>query len=153
MAVTFHAYNKLVEYFGDNTIDLDTGGANDYGANLMSANFTQTTADTVWTDASADVLATANGFVPAVGAGTGTSIGVATWVESSGVVTFDSPDVQWTASGGDIGPATDLVVMNDISSGVTDALMFAIDFGGANTATDGGTFNIAWNGSGIFTIP
>ena len=149
--VTFNRYNKLVEYAGDNTIDLDDA-VNQFYIMLMNATHVFTATNTIRTDVSANRIATANGYVQSTGADTGKSLGTVTWVEASGTVTWDAPDIQWTASGGSIA-ADDGVVFADESVGVTDALMYSLDFGGTQTATDGGNFNINHNASGIFSIP
>jgi len=149
--VTFNRYNKLVEYFGDGTIDLDNAVDNFY-IMLMNSTHVFTATHTLRTDVSANQIATAFGYVQSTGADTGKSLGTVTWVESSGTVTWDSPDIQWTASGGSIA-ADDGVVFADESVSVVDALMYSLDFGGTQTATDGGNFNINHNASGIFSIP
>lgn len=147
MAVTVNRYNKLVEYAGDNTMDLD---ADTFAIMLMNSSHVFTATNTVRTDVSANQIATANGYTQATGAGTGKLLTSVTWVESSGTVTFDAADVSWTASGGSIA-ADDAVLFDDTAA--LDELMFSFDFGGTQTATDGGNFNINWNASGIFTIP
>ena len=150
-AVTFNRYNKLFEYAGDNTIDLDDA-VDQFYIMLMNATHVFTAANTLRTDVSANQIATANGYTQSTGGDTGKSMGTVTWVESGGVVTWDSPDIQWTASGGSI-VADDAVTFADESVGVADAIMYSLDFGGTQTATDGGTFNLNNNASGIFSVP
>jgi len=50
-------------------------------------------------------------------------------------------DVVWTASGGNIGPSPGAIPLDDTHA--SDALAGYIDFGGDQTATDGGTFTVA----------
>lgn len=147
MAVTVNRYNKAIEYIGDNTIDLDTDS---FAIMLMNSSHVFTATHTQRTDVSANQIATANGYTQATGGGTGKLLTSVTWTESSGTLTWDAADVSWTASGGSIA-ADDAVVFDDTAT--NDELMFSFDFGGTQTATDGGTFNINWNASGIFTIP
>lgn len=151
MAVTFNRYNKMLEYIGDNTIDLDDNTIG-FFIMLMNSSHTFTATNTIRTDVSANQIATANGYTQATGGGTGKQVGTATWVESSGTLTWDHPDITWTASGGSIA-ADDGVVFDDDATAAVDALMYSLDFGGTQTATDGGTFNVNPNASGVFTIP
>ena len=148
-AVTFNRYNKMIEYIGDNTIDLDNV-TNTFFIMLMNSSHTFTATNTQRTDVSANQIATANGYTQATGGGTGQALGTVTWTESSGTLTWDAADIQWTASGGSIA-ADDGVVFYDPAA--SDELMYSLDFGGTQTATDGGNFNINHNASGIFSIP
>ena len=51
------------------------------------------------------------------------------------------PTVTWTASGGDIGATPGAIIYDDTT---TDKIIIGyLDFGGAQTAVDGTTFNIA----------
>lgn len=149
MAVSMNRYNKWPEYFGDNTADLD---GDVFDLMLMNSSHTFTATNTIRANVVANQLATANGYTQATGGGTGKLISSVTWVESSGTITFDGGDITWTASGGDIGPATDCVITDDTTTAVIDALAYSIDFGAAETAGNGTDFKITWNGSGIFTV-
>lgn len=142
---TINRYNQFPEYFGDNGIDLDD---DTFNLALMNATHTFTATDNDWTDVSANDIGTGNGYTAA-----GQALTSVTWVESGGTVTFDAADVTWTASGGDIGPATDAVLYDDTSTvPVADLLAFSIDFEGSETAGNGTDFKVTWNGSGIFTV-
>ncbi len=149
MVVSINRYNKWPEYFGDNTADLDDDA---FYQMLMNASHVFTATNTIRTDVSTNQIATANGYTQATGGGTGEILLTTTWVESAGVVTFDAVDTTWTASGGSIGPATDLVLFDDTTTAVVDALAYSIDFDASETAGDGTDFKITWNGSGIFTV-
>lgn len=151
MAVTFTMYDKAIEYAGDGTIDLDDG-VNQFYIILLNSTHTFAQAETLLSEVTANQLATNYGYVNSAGGDTGKSMGTVTWVEAAGVVTWDSPDISWSVTGSNL-VASDANVFADESAGVTDALMFDLDFGGDQTATPGGTFNINWNGSGIFSIP
>lgn len=63
---------------------------------------------------------------------------------------FDAADVQWTASGGAIGPASYAMVYNETDT--DDPPVLYIDFGEAKTADAGTTFNITWHSDGIVTF-
>ena len=60
---------------------------------------------------------------------------------------LDGDDISVTASGGDIGPATALVVVDVTSS----APLFHYSFPSSQTAGDGTPFNVTWDASGIAT--
>ena len=49
-------------------------------------------------------------------------------------------DIEWTASGGNIGPSNGAIIYNDTTS--DDTIVGFIDFGTAQMATDGGVFRI-----------
>jgi hypothetical protein len=74
---------------------------------------------------------------------------------SGGTITIDGSDVSWTASGGDI-TAHFAVIYDD--SHVSDMPCFVCycNYNGGSpanvTATDGGTFNVTINVSGIMTF-
>lgn len=149
MAVSINFYDKFKEYFGDGTIDLDTDV---FRAMLMNSSHTFAPANTVRTDVSANQISNGNGYTQATGGGTGKSIGTVTWGETSGTVTFDTPDVSWTASGGTI-DATDLVVFSDDAA--TDELCWSVDFDVNTTplsAGDNTDFLITVNASGWFSF-
>ena len=85
---------------------------------------------------SANVLAIANGYSP----GTLTLVGVTEDdTNDRGEVEFS--DFTWTASGGSIGPSNGAIIYDDTSS--DDTVIGFIDFGSAQTATDGGVFKLA----------
>jgi len=60
---------------------------------------------------------------------------------------LDGDDISVTASGGDIGPATALVVVDATSS----KPLFHYTFPSSQTAGDGTPFNVTWNAAGIAT--
>tara|TARA_R110000772_G_scaffold51809_6_gene118882 strand:+ start:400 stop:849 length:450 start_codon:yes stop_codon:yes gene_type:complete len=134
MAVTNLGYNTVVEYIGDNTIDLDGT------AGITAALFVNTFTFTATNSALADV-------VPAThevsGSGYVRDILTQTWVNAAGTVTFDTGDATFSATGGSI-TASDMVVFDDaVTTPVVDALMFSIDFGADEVAGDGTDFIVA----------
>lgn len=143
MAVTITLYDHTVSRFasGANAVD-DT-----YKINLYSA-FTFDAADT--TKAAAETggtqLSTANGYTQddkALGS-------VAVSVVTTNDAKFDAADVSWTASGGDIGPASYAMIYNDTDA--DDPPVACIAFGEAKTANTGTPFNITWDAAGIITF-
>ena len=87
-------------------------------------------------DVSALVLAPGNGYA----AGTLVLVGVTQDdVNDRGEAEF--ADFEWTAAGGSIGPANGALIYDDTHA--SDRIIGYVDFGTAQTATDGGTFKIA----------
>jgi len=147
MAVSINRYDKFPEYFGDGTIDLDT---DTFDIILMNSTHVFTATNTIKANISANEIPTGNGYTQ--GAETLASV---TWVESSGVLTWDAADASWTASGGAIptsGDCTDAVIYDETATAAVDALCYSIDFGQAESAGNGTDFNITFNASGIFTL-
>jgi len=60
---------------------------------------------------------------------------------------FAADNVSWSASGGDIGPASYAMIYNDTDANKPPLLL--ISFGEAKTANDTTPFNIVWNSNGI----
>ena len=142
MAVTYNAYDSFLEFMGDNTIDMDAC-TTDFGFTLHNA-YTFNAGHSEFSDVSATELATAGGYTQQT-----TTLTSSTWGQTGGTVVFDAANVSITATAGGIGPATDAIVDNDPST--NDKLVFDLDFGAAETAADGSSFQVNWNASGIFT--
>ena len=123
MVVTINFYDKFAEFMGDSLIDMD---ADRFFIALMTSSHTYTSTHTVLADVTANEIAAGNGYSVATGGFVGEELGSETWVESSGTITFDAIDPQWTASGGDIGPAADGVIFDDTTTGTIDALVCSI---------------------------
>lgn len=90
-----------------------------------------------YANVSASELATANGYT----VNTKTLAGVAISEDDTNdraAVTWSN--VSWTASGGSIGPSNGAIIFDDTTT--DDTVVGYIDFGAAQTATDGGNFNI-----------
>jgi len=60
---------------------------------------------------------------------------------------LDGDDISVTATGGDIGPADALVVVDATNNNP----LFHYSFASSQTAGDGTAFNVTWNASGIAT--
>jgi len=80
----------------------------------------------------------------------GATLGTVSFSETGGTTTLDAADVTWTASGGDIGPATHAVIYSDTAT--NDDLIAVVNFDGAQTAGDGTDFKITFAASGILTF-
>lgn len=83
----------------------------------------------------------------------GATLGTKTIGNTNNVITLDAADSVWTSGN----PATFTArraVVYDSSPGTaaTNPLMLWVDFGADEVASNGGTFTIQWNASGIATI-
>lgn len=140
----FTLYNSVAELIADGTIDLDT---HTFKGILCTSSYTPNGAH----DELADItnqLSTANGYT--AGGQTLTSV---TWNRSSGVATFDSADLVWTASGGSL-TARYLIIYDDTASGKPLVGYMLLDNTPANvTVTDGNTLTVGPHASnGWFQI-
>jgi hypothetical protein len=63
---------------------------------------------------------------------------------------FDANDVSWTVPAGGSLTASYGILYNDTDT--NDPPLLFIDFGGSQTVTDGGIFQIIWDANGIFTF-
>lgn len=68
---------------------------------------------------------------------------------SSGTVTFSGLSIQWTASGGSIGPFQYPAVYNDTPTSPADPLIAWWDYGSALTLLDGETFSVKFNSAAV----
>lgn len=108
---------------------------------LMATAFTfDKDAHATYANVSASELATGNGYTQNT-----KTLPAATVTEDDtndrAEITFAAdPDIQWTASGGSIGPSPGAIIFDDTTT--DDTIVGYIDFGSDQTATDGGTFTI-----------
>lgn len=139
-------YNTFREYQGDGTIDMD---GHTFKVILVNSTYTPNyETHTVYADI-ANELATANGYTAG-----GATLASVTWTRSTVTVTFDAADTVWTASGGSI-TARRAIIYDDTPTSPADPLVGAIllDSTPADvTATDGNTFTLQWNASGIISL-
>jgi hypothetical protein len=106
-AGTFTLYDSVAELIADGTIDLD---ADTFKLALVTSAYTPSAAHDEYADLTNE-LSTANGYTSG-----GATLGSVTWTRSSGVATFDSGDVVWTASSSGI-TARRAILYDDTSSG------------------------------------
>lgn len=97
-------------------------------------------------------LSTANGYTAEDGSDTGLTLTSTTVTNTNNVVTLDTIDPAWTATGA--GFTARILVLTDVQSGVsaTDPLILWSDFGANETASGGGTFTYVVAGTGWATI-
>lgn len=146
MAASITFYQSVREYLADGTIDLDT---DTFKVTLHNSTYTpNASTHTIYSDATNE-LSTANGYT------NGGYTLTPTWVRSGATVTFDAGDAQWTASGGSITARHAVIRKDGTANGIVSPLIcyILLDTTPADvTATDGNTFTLQWNGSGIFTL-
>ena len=141
-------HNKFKEYMGDGTVDMD-GDAFKINLYLSTSNIATLSIDALST--ATNQHATANGYTQDTKA-----IVTPTWEEAAGTVTFNCDNVVWTAAGGSI--LARFAAIYDDTVGptpVTDPIVChtLLDTTPADvTATDGNTFTIEMNASGVFTV-
>lgn len=98
-----------------------------------------------------DEVTEANGYLQGLD-GTGENLANATHANTLNVSKMDADDTVWTATGAGFSSRIAVVVDVATATASTDPLLFWTDYGQTETASGGGTFTIAWNGSGIATI-
>lgn len=138
-------HDKAKEYMGDGTVDLD---GDTFKGILVSSSSNLATTSVDGYAAVTNELATANGYTSG-----GLTLTSVTWTESSGTVTFDCADMVWTASGGSIVARLCGIYDDSVTTPVADPVMChsLLDNTPADvTATDGNTFTVAINASGVF---
>ena len=133
-------HDRFLEYQGDNTIDMD-GDTFEMRLYTSSSNIATTSVGDATT---ATNVVSGNGYAADVLA--------ATWVRSGAVVTFDSDDGAFTASGGSITARFAAVI--DTSTTPDEVVCHSLlDNTPADvTVTDGNTLTIQMNASGIGTV-
>ncbi len=139
-------HDKIKEYMGDGTVDLD-GDTFKLGLYLSTSNVATTSIDGI--AAATNEHAAANGY--SAGGVTLTSI---TWVEAAGTVTFDGADAVFNASGGNIVARFAVIYDDTVTTPVADPIVChgLLDNAPADvTAVDGNPLTIQMAGTGIFT--
>ncbi len=119
---------------------------------LTSSSYTPNQDTHNYHDDITNQLTTANGYTAEDGSDTGLSLTSTTVTNTLNVITLDTVDPQWTATGA--GFTARRIVLVDVSSGVsaTDPLILWSDFGTDETASGGGTFTYTVAGTGWGTI-
>jgi hypothetical protein len=140
MAVTITPYNHTLKLFLNQEVDLSN-----IKVILLNASGTFTATHTATTQV------TNSGAYEVSGNGWDAGGELLSSVAASTVTTndakLDADDLSITATGGDIGPAENAVVV-DATSGKP---LYHISFGEAKTAGVGTPFNLTWNANGIST--
>lgn len=147
MAASITFYDNWREAIG-RALDLSTPLAT--SVSLHTSSYTPSASThTVYADLTNE-LSTANGYTNG-----GQALAGVTWTQSTTVAIFDANDTVWTASGGSITARYAVLrATGTFNSEVAPLIAYILlDTTPADvTATDGNTFTLQWNGSGIFRI-
>ena len=134
-------YHSAKKSIGDGTIDLDTHTFK--AALFLSTSNANTLTNTLLADLT-NQHANANGYTTG-----GVALTGVTWVTATSTTTWDANNPSWTATGGSI-TARFGVIYDDTATGDPLVCVCLLDTTPADvTATDGNTFLITINTSGI----
>ncbi len=140
-------YNEFKKYIADGTFDLD---GNTIKAMLLTSSYTPSVAnDDIKADIVANEVANGNGYT------TGGVTVAATWVRSSGTVTFDVADPAWTGSSSGFVARYLVFYASGTLNGHTDPLIgyVVLDSAPADVSfAAGNTVTVQINASGLFTL-
>lgn len=140
MAVTVSLYNHTAKKFADGTFN-----PSDTFKLMLLASGTYDATDAVLADVAYTEVASGNGYTTGGQALANVTLDIVTTNDAK----LDADDVVWMASGGSI-TASAAILYDDTDAG--DPVVLYIDFGGAQTASDGSDFRIIWNSTdGIIT--
>jgi hypothetical protein len=138
-------YNNFPEYKGDGTIDMDNDTFK--VALFLSTSNCATLTHTQFSNLNNE-HAEQYGYLAG-----GQALDNVTWTESSGVLTFDSDNEVFTASGGSITCRYAVIYSDTAANDELVAYCLLNNAGGGTdvTATDGNTLTIEMHSSGILT--
>lgn len=135
-------YDSAKEFVGDGTIDFD---GQTFKCSLHSSTYNPNIAtQSVYADLTGEV-ANGNGYTTG-----GLTLSGVTWGQAGGTATFDSNDMSWTATGGNIGPLLYAVVRS--TSGSEPLICYTAVSSSNVTITTGSTAIIQISSSGILTL-
>lgn len=136
-------HDRFKEYMADGTIDLDD---DTFVMRLYTSASNIDTTSVGDATAATNELSTANGYT------NGGQTVAATWVRSSGTVTWDVANGVWTASGGSITARFAAIVDTTTTPDEVVAHSLLDNTPQDVTATDGNTLTVAPAGTGVFTL-
>lgn len=143
-------YEQAKEYLADGTFDLDEA-TNWKMALFLSTSNAETLGGT--NDIYGDLTnehANGNGYTTG-----GVALTNVVWSQTSGTATFDCDNAVWTASGGSITARFAVIYKDATVNSIVQPLLCVclLDTTPADvTATDGNTFTVQINASGVFTL-
>lgn len=144
-------YEKAKRYLANGTHDLDNAALGYTMALFLSTSNANDLS--VGTGVYGDLTnehANANGYTTG-----GIALTGEVYTEAAGVATFDCDNVVWTAAGGSITARFAVIYVNATVNGIVKPLLCVslLDTAPADvTATDGNTFTVAINASGVLTV-
>ena len=141
-AAFISAFSKLIDFTSETKI----------GAALVDTSYVPNQDTHNYHDDITNELTTANGYTVLGAPGAGKILTTTTVTNTLNVVTLDTVDPAWTATGA--GFTARKIVLVDCASGVTttNPLVLWADFGGDETASGGGTFTYVVAATGWGTI-
>jgi hypothetical protein len=150
MAVTTYWYAKAFISVFNKEIDWQSGAK--INASLHTSSYVPNQDTHQYHSSLTNQLSTANGYTAEDGSDTGFPVVSPAITNTLNVLSLDSGDPQWTATGAGFTAAQ--IVLMDVTSGVsaTDPLILWSDFGANETASGGGTFTYTVNASGWASI-
>ena len=141
-------HDRIKEYIGDGTVDLDNDSFK-MALFLSTSNIATTSIDALAT--ATNEVANGNGYTTG-----GETLASVTWTEpTAGTMMFDCDNVTWTASGGAITARFAAIYDDTVTSPVADPIVChsLLDNTPADvSATDGNDFVITINANGVFRI-
>lgn len=146
----FKLYDFAKKYIGDGTHDLDVTTNMQVALFLSTSNANTLSVGTGIYGDLTNEHANANGYTTG-----GQALVGETWTRSGSTTTYDANDPVWTASGGSIVARFAVIYANATLNGIVKPLLAVclLDTTPADvTATDGNTFTITLNASGIVTL-
>lgn len=121
-------------------------GKHDFANDTLKIALTNSAPNAATNTTLSDITQIANGNGYTTG---GTAVANVTSTRSGGNYTLNGDDVVFTASGGAIATFRYIVFYNDTATG--DPLIGFADIGEAKDITDGNSFTVEFNASGIIT--
>jgi hypothetical protein len=139
MATTFTKYTHTHRRFADGTMDWDT---DTFKLALVTSDYTFSAAHTEWSSASANEVATGDGY----------TTGGASLTTSLDNTKLDANDVTWVALDKTFRGA--VLYCSKTANGLTNPLVGYILFDDtpADVVSPGVDFTVIWNASGVFTL-
>ena len=134
-------HDRFKEYLGDGTVDIDN---DTFVVRLYTSASNVATTSIGDATTATNELGTANGYTA------GGQTVAATWTRSGGTVTFDVANAVWTAAGGSITARLAAIVDTTTTPDEIVAHSLLDNTPADVTATDGNTFTVDINSSGVF---
>lgn len=150
MAVTtFYFANAFVQAF---SAAIDWTGETKLGIMLTSGYTPNQDTHDFQSDVTAAELTTANGYTVLGATGTGKILTTTTATAATPIVTLDTADPQWTATGAGFSATMCVLAYTNSGATATNPLVLWSDFGATETASGGGTFTYTVAATGWGTI-
>lgn len=144
MAVSVEFYNNFIKDMGLQRINFAT----DVFKVILVYNYTFNPEHVFKSETNGE-LSTGAGYTNGGATLTGTTWD---WNDEQEFTRFDAEDVTWTASAGDIGPATGAIIFDSSTTPTPNRLICYIDFGESELISQDSQFKLTFNTDGVFSI-